>query len=365
MVGSAIAAGTWVVLSMLPAVYGLVVTCIFVGQIGTVCADVVCDSIVVEMVRETETGLETRGKLQSQNTVLRFVGATIAALISGFGLTIFQPRILFIATALPLIVVCIFAIIWKEGPIKDALYAELCEEDKSYDGIEVCVREMGVQTHHRVSQRRAFNIRLKTLWEALKNKKIIAPALFLFFLNAMPSASGPVFFFFTEKLGFQSWFLSIVSVVRHTAGATGAYIYRRWFRKTPLRKIIVWTVCIITLLQMSQLILVTDAYKSLGLNPAIFVVGDETVDAITESLLLLPCMVLVAQLCGSGIEGSLYASIIALSNAGGLLSSLGGAALSSSLGIQMTNFTNLWLLVLICGLCIPLPLVFVRWIPRT
>ena len=64
-----------------------------------------------------------------------------------------------------------------------------------------------------------------------------------------------------------------------------------------------------------------------------------------------------------GVEATLYAAMMSISNASGGISELLGAALSKLLGITAHEFANMTWLVLICTLSSLLPLPFLRLVP--
>ena len=64
-----------------------------------------------------------------------------------------------------------------------------------------------------------------------------------------------------------------------------------------------------------------------------------------------------------GVEATLYAALMSISNASGGVSELLGAALSKMLGITAHDFANMTWLVLICTLSNLLPLPFLRLVP--
>jgi hypothetical protein len=74
-------------------------------------------------------------------------------------------------------------------------------------------------------------------------------------------------------------------------------------------------------------------------------------------------LVLSARLCPKGIEASLFALLMSVSNLSGLLSQELGALLTYWLGVTETNFDKLWLLVMITNLSTLLPLPLLGWLP--
>jgi hypothetical protein len=78
----------------------------------------------------------------------------------------------------------------------------------------------------------------------------------------------------------------------------------------------------------------------------------------------MPVLVLAARLCPPGVEATLFALLMSVTNLAGLLSYEFGAGLMHWLGVTETNFDRLWLLVLITNLSTLLPLPLLGWLPN-
>jgi hypothetical protein len=77
----------------------------------------------------------------------------------------------------------------------------------------------------------------------------------------------------------------------------------------------------------------------------------------------LPLLVLAAKICPPGIEGALFAALMSIFNAGGLVSQEAGALLTDKVfGVSETDFSNLGPLVVTCAASSLLPLVFLGWV---
>jgi BT1 family len=77
----------------------------------------------------------------------------------------------------------------------------------------------------------------------------------------------------------------------------------------------------------------------------------------------MPVLVLAARLCPPGVEATLFALLMSIYNLAGFLSYESGALLMHWLGVDETNFTNLWLVVVITNLTTLLPLPLIGWLP--
>lgn len=77
----------------------------------------------------------------------------------------------------------------------------------------------------------------------------------------------------------------------------------------------------------------------------------------------MPVLVLAAKLCPPGVEATLFATLMSISNAGGVTGGLLGAGLTQFLGVTKDNFQNLALLIVVCNLSSLLPLPLLGLLP--
>lgn len=78
----------------------------------------------------------------------------------------------------------------------------------------------------------------------------------------------------------------------------------------------------------------------------------------------LPVLVLAARLCPEGVEATLFATLMSISNAGSVLGGLMGAGLTQFLGVTKDNFDNLTILIILCNLSSLLPLPLLGLLPQ-
>lgn len=116
---------------------------------------------------------------------------------------------------------------------------------------------------------------------------------------------------------------------------------------------------------MLDLILVFRINLKLGIPDYFFVVIDECVSQMISRLKWMPLLVLSSKLCPSGVEGTFFALLMSIDNAGLLLSSWLGGLLMHLLNVTRTNFTNLWLSILIRNFLRILPLTLILLVPES
>lgn len=78
----------------------------------------------------------------------------------------------------------------------------------------------------------------------------------------------------------------------------------------------------------------------------------------------MPVLVLAARLCPEGMEATLFATLMSVSNGGSVLGGLLGAGLTQVFGVTKDRFDNLALLIILCNLSSLLPLPLLGLLPR-
>lgn len=77
----------------------------------------------------------------------------------------------------------------------------------------------------------------------------------------------------------------------------------------------------------------------------------------------MPVLVLAAKLCPEGMEATLFATLMSISNGGSVLGGLIGAGLTQIFGITKDKFDNLATLIILCNLSSLLPLPLLGLLP--
>lgn len=153
-------------------------------------------------------------------------------------------------------------------------------------------------------------------------------------------------------------------LVTSIASLLGVWIFQRYLKTLPIRTIFFWSTILSALLGLSSLILVTHLNRQWGISDQWFSLGDSLILAVMGQIAFMPVLVLAARLCPPGIEATLFALLMSISNLANLVSHELGALLTHWLGITEHNFDRLWLLVLITNLSTLLPLPLLNWLPQ-
>lgn len=115
---------------------------------------------------------------------------------------------------------------------------------------------------------------------------------------------------------------------------------------------------------MLDLVLVTRLNLKIGMPDYFFAVADNAVSQMIGRLKWLPLLVLCSKLCPPGTEGTFYALLMSLQNAGLLMSAWWGGLLLHMLNVTRMEFSNLWIVVLIRNISRLVPLMLLFLVPN-
>jgi folate/biopterin transporter len=202
------------------------------------------------------------------------------------------------------------------------------------------------------------------LWETVKQPNVFLPTLFIFLWQATPHSESAMFYFTTNKLGFTPEFLGRVKLVTSVASLLGVGLYNGFLKNVPLRKIFFATTTLGTALGMTQVILVTGLNRQFGISDEWFAIGDSLILTVLGQASFMPVLVLAARLCPEGMEATLFATLMSISNGGSVIGGLMGAGLTQFFGVTKDNFDNLAFLIILCNLTSLLPLPLLGLLPR-
>jgi folate/biopterin transporter len=323
--------GAWLMMATVVHTAWAATLAIALSSLSVAVADVIVDSLVVERARCES--VRDAGSLQSLTWGASAIGGLITAYFSGFLLEHFTNRIVFEITATFPLIVSLIAGLIAEAKVSEA-----------YDWS-------------------ALKVQVKQLKGAITQKSIWMPTAFVFLWQATPTADSAFFFFSTNELGFQPEFLGRLRLVTSVASLVGIWMFQRFLKAVPFRVIFGWSTVISAVLGMTTLLLVTHANRAIGIDDQWFSLGDSLILTVMGQIAFMPVLVLAARLCPPGVEATLFALLMSIYNLAGFLSYESGALLMHWLGVDETNFTNLWLVVVITNLTTLLPLPLIGWLP--
>ncbi|RLN39963.1 folate-biopterin transporter 1, chloroplastic-like [Panicum miliaceum] len=315
---------------------------IILGSLAVAISDVVVDSMVVERARGESQS--TSGSLQSLCWGSSAFGGVVSAYFSGSFVDTYGVRFVFGVTALlPLMTSTVAVLVNEERlPLGERAVSLSVSSSELIERSKQCIMQ---------------------IWNSVKQPSIFLPTLFIFLWQATPQSDSAMFFFTTNKLGFSPEFLGRVTLVTSIASLLGIGLYNSFLKEVPLRKIFLVTTVLGSTLGMTQVLLVTGLNRKLGISDEWFSIGDSLIITVLGQASFMPVLVLAAKLCPRGVEATLFATLMSISNAGSVAGGLVGAGLTQFLGVTRDNFENLALLIAVCNLTSLLPLPLLGLLP--
>lgn len=317
--------------------------CILLGSLSVAFSDVVVDSMVVERARGESQSMS--GSLQSLCWGSSAFGGIVSSYFSGSLVDAYGVRFVFGVTALLPLITSAVAVLVKEqcvlspARVENVLLGNPSFLESSRDSIIM-------------------------LWKAVRQPNIFLPTVFIFLWQATPQSDSAMFYFTTNKLGFTPEFLGRVKLVTSVASLVGVGLYNGFLKNVPLRKIFLVTTIIGTALGMTQVFLVTGLNRQFGISDEWFAIGDSLILTVLGQASFMPVLVLAAKLCPEGMEATLFATLMSISNGGSVVGGLIGAGLTQVFGVTKDKFDNLATLIILCNLSSLLPLPLLGLLPR-
>ncbi len=321
VISSFVSAYMWILLPFVPH-DEFIITLVMTLSSGSLCfADVMADSLLVEVARdETE---ENRGVIQSWSWMLRFAGGLLAAGTGAIAYDNMGASNVFLLNSMVPVAIAIVSVFIPDVHT---------DTKKNW-------RDTGAK-----------------LWGAVRQPGIYKPAFFIFLICVTPSCGAAMTFFYERELGFTPDEFGALDVMEYVVKIFGTFVYKKYLRHVSFMKIFGWALAASFLLENTLLLLVLHVNRDIGVPDFVFAFAERVVLTLVSQFVTMPMVVLGARLCPKGVEGTLYALLMSITNFGGVVSSEWGSMFTEMFGVTSTNFTNLWKLLLLCNMCDLLPI---------
>ena len=311
----------WILLPFCPHDEFVITFVMTLSSAGLCFADVMADSLLVEEARLEDDN--NKGNIQSWAWMMRFAGGFLASIFGTMAYETWGYSTVFLINSMVPIVIANVALFVHEPTV-----------------IEI----------------KDWRKTSKTLFKTIRQPGIYKPALFIFMICVTPGYGSVMTFFYEGELGFTPKEFGALDVMGYTVAIIGTWIYKKWLTKVSFRKMFGWSIFISFLLENTLFFLIFHTNRQFGIPDFAFAFVERVVITLVGQFITMPMVVLGAQICPPGIEGSLYALLMSITNIGGVFAEEGGSLLTNMFGITGTNFTNLWKLMLICHLFDLIPL---------
>lgn len=309
---------------------------LLVNSLSAAVIDVVIDARVVEMSRlDPKHGAND---LQSISWMSMSLGGVFGSFLSGPATHQLGVRgVFFFAAAGPCVILC-FSVMMHEAKATASR------------------RNFGTSAKRQLRQLKGA-ITTPVIWKC---------ALWVFLSGAVSPGYSQIFFYFsTDVLQFSPEFLGTVSAFGFAFLLLGTLVYNAFFKDVSFRRIFLLAQLSLALVSMLDVILVTRTNLDMGIPDKAFVLGDAVIADVISRLKTMPVLVLCAKLCPKGVEGTLFALLMSISNFSYSVSEFWGAIICHALGISKGSFDNLWLAIVIRSTLKVTPIFFLFLIPAT
>ena len=136
-------------------------------------------------------------------------------------------------------------------------------------------------------------------------------------------------YFYERKLGFTPNEFGMLDVLGYIVSIIGTLIYKRWLREVSFPKIFFWALLLSFILENTLLLLVFHTNRVIGIPDFVFALIERIVLTLVGQFISMPMVVLGARVCPVGVEGTLYALLMSITNFGDVVSSEWGSMFTS------------------------------------
>ncbi|XP_038724258.1 probable folate-biopterin transporter 8, chloroplastic isoform X2 [Tripterygium wilfordii] len=313
--------------------------CVLLSNLGASIAEVAKDALVAEYGQKYKMG-----GLQSFAFMASAVGGVLGNLLGGYFLLKAPPRTMFLAFSVLLSLQLMFSLTTREDSL--GLSQQSNQARKS---IWESIRKQ-----------------LSDLRMAIKEESISRPLTWVVAsIATVPILSGSIFCYQTQCLHLDPSVIGMSRVIGQLMLLSLTVLYDRFWKDVPVRKLVGVVQMIYASSLLLDLVLVRQINLLLGIPNEVFALCFSGLAETLAQFKLLPFLVLVANLCPRGCEGSLtsfLASALCLSSIlGGFL----GVGLASLIRITSGDYSSLPVGILIQFLAALVPLGWLHYVPMS
>uniref|UniRef100_A0A6N2N8E7 Folate-biopterin transporter 6 n=1 Tax=Salix viminalis TaxID=40686 RepID=A0A6N2N8E7_SALVM len=185
---------------------------------------------------------------------------------------------------------------------------------------------------------------LRGMSKTIKLPQVWKPSLFI-----ISTHEGHFYWYTDPKAGpaFSQEFVGIIYAAGALASIAGVLIYQKALKNYPFRSLLLYAQILYGVSGMLDLTFVLRWNLAIGIPDYFFVIAEECVTRIISRIRWMPMIVLSTRLCPLGIEGTFFALLMCIDSLGSLSSKWGGGVFLHLFHVTRSDFTNLWLVILI------------------
>ncbi|KAL5850175.1 hypothetical protein ACOSQ4_008188 [Xanthoceras sorbifolium] len=192
---------------------------------------------------------------------------------------------------------------------------------------------------------------VRGMHKSIKCPQVWKPSLYMYLSLALSISTheGQFYWYTDPKAGpaFSQEFIGAIYAIGAVASMLGVLIYHKTLKNYPFRNLLFFVQLLYGISGMLDVIFVLRWNLIFGVPDSFFIIVEQSVSHIIGRIRWIPMMVLSTRLCPIGIEGTFFALLMCIDSLGSLSSKLGGGMALHFLHVTRTDFTNLWLVILI------------------
>lgn len=317
--------------------------CVLMSNLGASITEVAMDALLAEYGQR-----HGAGGLQSYAFMASAVGAILGNFLGGYFLPAAGSKTMFLVFSFLL-----FSQLAVSLAIKEEALGIQSQSSSSHDRGQTSLLDI-------------IGNQISNLQQAIQEETILSSLTWIVSSIAIvPVLSGSIFCYQTQCLHLDPTVLGMSRVVGQLVGLSASIFFSRLWKNVSMRKLVGGVQAVYACSLLLDLVLVKQINVKLGIPDEIFIFCFSGLSETIAQFKLLPFMVLFANLCPRGCEGSLMsflASAICLSS---IVSGFLGAGLSSLIGITSGNFSSLAVGILVQFFAALLPLGSIDRVPAS
>ncbi|KAF8392122.1 hypothetical protein HHK36_022464 [Tetracentron sinense] len=336
---------SWGALALIPGageVLPTLLSFVLLGNLGASITEVAKDALVAEYAQKHKIG-----GLQSYAFMALATGGILGNLFGGFFLTrTEQPKIMFLLFTLLLSFQLAISFATREDSLG-------LSQPSDQNGVRKSISE-------------DISKRFSNFVTAVSEESIYRPLIWIVAsITIVPILSGTTFCYQIQFLNINPSVIGMSKVIGQLMLLSAAVLYDRYWKNVSTRKLVGMVQIVYATSLLLDLVLVKQLNLKLGIPNEIYVLCFSSLAETVAQFKLLPFVVLFANLCPPGCEGSLtsfLASSLCLSS---IVSGLLGVALASLTGITSSDYSNLPVGILLQFLAALVPLGWISFVPTS
>eukprot|EP00516_Mucochytrium_quahogii_P007591 CAMPEP_0203751108 /NCGR_PEP_ID=MMETSP0098-20131031/5233_1 /ASSEMBLY_ACC=CAM_ASM_000208 /TAXON_ID=96639 /ORGANISM=" , Strain NY0313808BC1" /LENGTH=595 /DNA_ID=CAMNT_0050640683 /DNA_START=334 /DNA_END=2121 /DNA_ORIENTATION=- len=206
------------------------------------------------------------------------------------------------------------------------------------------------------------------------NHELANASIYIFLIGCIQPSSQLMFYWMNDDENncsgqygnrpcFDPEFIALMQVVSYLVFIFGTSLYNKYVSVWTYKQIWTSTQILMALLSMFDFVLIMRWNLKIGIPDKIFILGDEIFIDLIKRINTMPLFVLTAAACPKGVEATMFAMNMGLSNMGGTIGGYTGMGLMWLLGgIHRPEFKNLEWFVVLRGISKLFPLVLIPFL---